>query len=190
VAEPDLVEMFRRSTDRFGERVRAVGHDQWSAPTPCDEWDVRALVDHVATEQLWAPHLLRGERLDEVGDRYDGDVLGDDPVAAWDAAVASSVAAFSAPGALDGTVHLSYGDEAAREYTLQMLTDAAVHGWDLARAIGADEAIDDDVAEHLVAAWTEREEMVRASGVFGDAVEIPDGAGPAHRLLALLGRRP
>lgn len=190
MAEPDLVAMFRRSTDRFGARVRAVAGDQWSAPTPCDEWDVRALVDHVATEQLWAPHLLRGETLDQVGDRYDGDVLGDDPVAAWEAAVASSVAAFSAPGAIDGTVHLSYGDEAAREYTLQMLTDAAVHGWDLARAIGADEAIDDDVAEHLLAAWTERAAMVRASGVFADPVDVPADADAAHRLLALLGRRP
>jgi uncharacterized protein (TIGR03086 family) len=186
----ELVEMFRRATDRFGQRLRAVGPDQWGAPTPCDGWDVRALVDHLTTEQLWAPHLLAGETIEQVGDRYEGDVLGDDPVATWDAAAAGAVAAFAEPGALDGTVHLSYGDEASGEYALQMLTDAAVHGWDLARATGGDEGIDDDIAQLLLDAWTEREAMVRASGVFGEAVAVPDDAGPAARLLGFLGRQP
>ena len=186
----DLVEMFGRSTTRFGDLVRRVADEQWSAPTPCEEWDVRALVNHVTAEQRWAPHLLAGETMDQVGDRYDGDLLGDDPVAAWEAAVGPSVAAFSEPGALDRTVHLSYGDEACSEYLLQMLTDAAVHGWDLARAIGADPAIDSDIAEHLVGALEERQEGLRASGVFGEPVAVAPEAGPTDRLVALLGRQP
>jgi uncharacterized protein (TIGR03086 family) len=186
----DLVEMFQRATDRFGQRLQAVGPDQWGVPTPCAGWDVRELVNHVTAEQLWAPHLLAGETIEGVGDRYDGDVLGDDPVGVWDEAVAGAVAAFSEPGALERTVHLSYGDEASREYALQMLTDAAVHGWDLGRATGGDEGIDEDIAALLLGAWTERQAMVRASGVFGEPVEVPDDAPAAHRLLGFLGRRP
>lgn len=185
----DLVALFARSTDRCSTLIESIRPDQWSNPTPCTGWDLRALVNHLTAEQLWAPHLLAGETIEQVGDRYDGDVLGDDPAATWRQAVAGSVAAFAEPGALDRTVHLSYGDESAREYLLQMLTDAAVHGWDVARAIGAGDEIDPEVATLLLRTWQERRELVRASGVFGDEVEVPAGADDQTRLLALLGRR-
>ena len=87
-------------------------------------------------------------------------------------------------------MHLSYGDESCREYLVQMLTDAAVHGWDLARAAGLDESIDDETAELLLEHWTEREAMVRGSGVFGEAVAVGPSASAAERMLGLLGRRP
>jgi uncharacterized protein (TIGR03086 family) len=186
----DLVEMFERSTSRFGDLVRTVDDGQWSSSTPCDEWDVRDLVNHVTAEQLWAPHLVAGETIDAVGDRYDGDVLGSEPVAAWETAVGPSVTAFAEPGVLARTVHLSYGNESCSEYLLQMLTDAAVHGWDLATAIGADPTIDADIAEHLVVALTERQEMLSASGMFGEPIGVAPDADPTDRLVALLGRRP
>ena len=185
----DLVELFRRSIDDFEARLGAVRPDQWTAPTPCDDWDVRALVNHVTGEQLWAPHLVAGETPEQVGDRYDGDVLGDDPLVTWREAAPASVEAFAAPDALERTVHLSYGDESCREYLTQMLTDAAVHGWDLARATGGDETIDPEAVDLLLAHWTEREDMVRGSGIFGDAVPVANDADAQIRLLALLGRR-
>lgn len=185
----DLVDLFRRSIERCTTVIDNVPPDRWASPTPCTEWDVRALVNHLTGEQLWAPHLVAGETIEQVGDRYDGDVLGDDPAAAWRTAVPASVAAFAEPGALDRTVHLSYGDESCREYLTQMLTDAAVHGWDLARATGGDERIDPDAAALLLDHWTQQEELVRASGVFGSAVEVGPDADTQTKLLALLGRR-
>jgi uncharacterized protein (TIGR03086 family) len=185
-----IPQLFEQAADLFGERVRAVQDDQWGVATPCDEWDVRTLVNHVVGEQRWAPHLLDGETIDQVGDRYDGDLLGDDPKAVWAEAVGPSVAAFTAPGALDGTVHLSYGDERADEYALQMLTDLAVHGWDLARGIGADDRIDEETAQLLYDTWTARRELLVASGMFAAPVDVPDDAPVAHRLLGLLGRTP
>jgi uncharacterized protein (TIGR03086 family) len=185
----DLVELFRRSTAHFGALVSSVPDRAWHDPTPCRDWDVRALVNHVVGEQLWAPHLVAGETIEQVGDRYDGDVLGTDPAAAWAEAVGPSVAAFAEPGAVERTVHLSYGDESCREYLTQMVTDAAVHGWDLATAVGGDTTIDADTVEALWAAWSPREELIRASGVFGESVEVADDAPLQTRLLALLGRR-
>jgi uncharacterized protein (TIGR03086 family) len=105
-------------------------------------------------------------------------------------AVGPAVAAFAEPGALDRTVHLSYGDESAREYATQMLTDLAIHGWDLARATAGDERIDPEVAQLLWDAWAPREQLVRGSGVFGQHVEVPEDAPVADRLLGLLGRTP
>ncbi len=59
------------------------------APTPCPEWDVQALVDHLVTEQLWTPQLLGGKTTEEVGDQ-----LGADPAGAWDAAARAAQEAF------------------------------------------------------------------------------------------------
>jgi uncharacterized protein (TIGR03086 family) len=184
----DLVDLFARATSRFTDRIAGVAPDQWEGATPCAEWDVRTLANHVTYEQLWAPHLVAGETIEQVGDRYDGDVLGDDPMAAWQAAVTGSVAAFAGAD-LDALVHLSYADVPCREYLTQMLTDAEVHGWDLATATGQDPTIDPEAASLLLTAWSGQREMVRASGVFGDDVPVADDADDATRLLGLLGRR-
>jgi uncharacterized protein (TIGR03086 family) len=132
---------------------------------------------------------VAGETIADVGDRYDGDVLGADPKQAWSTSIGPSVAAFEGAD-LSGIVHLSYGDEKTEEYLVQMLTDAAVHGWDLARGIGRDHDIDEETASLLLDHWTELEGMVRGSGVFGDKVEVPTDASAKDKLLGLLGRTP
>ncbi len=48
----DLKVLFRRAADGFGRHVHAIGDDQWHDPTPCTDWDVRVLVNHVPVEQL------------------------------------------------------------------------------------------------------------------------------------------
>jgi len=184
-----LQDLFARSIDRFNDRVAAVPDGAWSDPTPCADWDVRALVNHVTSEQAWAPHLVAGETLEQVGDRYDGDLLGEDPVSAVRDAVAGSTAAFAGAD-LDAPVHVSWGQIPCSEYLTQMLTDAEVHGWDLAVATGQDTALDPEVAELLLGVWQAQAELVRGSGVFGEAVDVPADAPAADRLLGLLGRQP
>ncbi|MFI0215033.1 TIGR03086 family metal-binding protein [Streptomyces lydicus] len=120
--------------------MHAVRDDRWDGPTPCSEWSVRDLVNHLTAEQLWVPRLVRdGATLAEVGRDFDGDVLGDDPVAAWDRAAVAAVAAFAERGALGRTVQLSYGSGPAAAYCTQLTADAVVHSWDLSRATGADD---------------------------------------------------
>jgi uncharacterized protein (TIGR03086 family) len=184
----DLPALFRRNAEAFGARVDAVPDGAWSDPTPCSEWDVSALLNHVVNEQLWAPDLMAGKTIAEVGDAYDGDLLGDDPKAAWHRSIGPSIAAFSQP--LDRTVHLSYADTPAEEYLTQMVTDLAVHGWDMAKATGGDTTIDSETATFLLGVWTALEDMVRGSGVFGEKVTVPDDASDAAKLLALMGRNP
>src|SRR5262245_47082863 len=77
----DAAELFRRSTDEWNRRIRAIPDDMWRAPTPCSDWDTRDLVNHVTYEHRWVPPLLAGATLEEVGDRFDGDLLGSDPKA-------------------------------------------------------------------------------------------------------------
>ncbi|MGQ0716785.1 MAG: TIGR03086 family metal-binding protein [Pseudonocardiales bacterium] len=173
----------------FDRRVRAVRADQWGDPTPCTEWDVRALVDHLVVEQLWAPLLLDGATMEDVGDRFDGDQLGDDPVAAWERAAAASREAFAAPGALRRSVALSYGDRPADEYCQEMTMDLTVHAWDLARGIGADERLDEELVRDVLGFIEPRVEELVGTGLFAQPVAVGEDATAQTRLLALLGRR-
>src|SRR5262249_13985475 len=79
----DVPVMLRRGVEEFGARVGQIGDGQWDEGTPNTEWSVRDLVSHVLSENLWAPPLLAGSTIGEVGDRFDGDVLGSDPLVSW-----------------------------------------------------------------------------------------------------------
>ncbi|MFG2497722.1 TIGR03086 family metal-binding protein [Streptomyces sp. NPDC048441] len=174
----------------FTDRVHAVRADQWDARTPCTDWSVSDLVNHLTAEQLWVPSLVRdGATIASVGDAFDGDMLGPDPVASWDTAAAASRGAFQEPGALDRTVHLSFGDTSAVFYCGQMISDLVVHAWDLSRAIGADEKLPDDLVAFSVREITPYAADLAKSGLFAPAVEPPDGADVQTKLLSLLGRR-
>lgn len=182
-------ELYRRCSTEFGRRVRAAS-GSWDAPTPLPGWNVRRLVHHVVEEERWAPPLLAGQTVGEVGTRLAGDLLGDDPRAAHAAAAADAMAAVTAPGALDRTVHLSFGDHQGAEYALQLAADHLVHAVDLARALGLDEAVDPEAAAAIESWFGPVEETYRSLGAIGPRVEVPADAGPAARVLGMMGRRP
>lgn len=185
----DPVALHRRGVDASDRLVRGIGDDQWSAPTPCADWDVRALVRHLAEEHAWVPPLVAGRTVPEIGE-VDAD-LGDDPVAGHAAAAAAAQAAIEEPGALGRTVHLSFGDVPGSFYVLQRTADLVIHSWDLAVATGQDLDLDDDLVQ---AAWDATAPHVtpevRAAGVFGPEVEVPEDADLLSRLLGLTGRDP
>lgn len=184
-----LLEQFSHAVAEFGSRVEQVGDDQWSAATPCREWDVRALVAHLVDECRWAPYLLSGGTVADAGDRFAGDPLGDDPKAAWRATSTASREAFSADGALDQTVSVSFGEISARDYLWQMTVDATVHAWDLARGIGADDRLDPELVRRI---HTEAEKDVEAlaqSGLFDPPIHVTTHADLQARMLGLFGRR-
>lgn len=168
--------------------MQAVGDDQWGASTPDADWDVRALVNHLVNEERWAPPLLAGTTIAEVGDRFDGDLLGDDPKAAWAAAAEACVAAAGADGALERIVHLSFGDFPGEFYLSQLVADHAIHAWDLALSIGADEALDPELVEWVYAFIAPQADQWHAAGVFGAPLEAPPGADLQTKLLRLTGR--
>src|SRR5687767_4336634 len=123
----ELDELYASSLRAFGDRVRQVGPQQWTAPTPCADWDVRALVNHIVYEQRWSVPLFAGATIADVGDQFEGDLLGSDPVNAYADAMKAALEAATETG----TVHLSFGDTPAVEYLRQLLADHLVHGWDL-----------------------------------------------------------
>ncbi|HEU4540700.1 MAG TPA: TIGR03086 family metal-binding protein [Jiangellaceae bacterium] len=184
----DPVGLYLRAAHIFDAHVRAVRHDQWGDPTPCSEWNVRQLVNHVTVEDLWVPPLLSGKTIADVGDAYDGDQLGDDPAAAWSNALADARQSVLEPSAAGRTVHLSYGDDRAGEYLLQLFADHLIHGWDLARAIGASTSLPPELVDECAAYFVRMEAMYRDIGVIAPRVDVPAEADPQTRLLASFGR--
>src|SRR5206468_11675684 len=96
--------LFDRASNEFGEKVAAIKDDQWGDSTPCTEWDVRALVNHLVSENAWIPPILGGQTIDDVGDTLDGDLLGDDPKGTWQRRADEAAGAVAEEGALERTV--------------------------------------------------------------------------------------
>jgi uncharacterized protein (TIGR03086 family) len=186
----ELLDLHARAMGHFDAVVRAIGGTQWDAPTPCADWTVRDLLNHLVVEQLWVPPLLAGASIAEVGDRFDGDRLGGDPVEVWQQASEAASSAFREDGALERDVQLSYATRRAADYCGEMTFDLTVHAWDLARGIGADDTIDPELAQFSYDLLAPQMEMVAESGIFGAPIDVPEGADIATRLLALTGRRP
>ena len=185
----DLAELFERSVGEFDSRVQAIEDGQWDSPTPCSDWSVRDLVNHLVYEDLWAPPLFEGKTIEEVGDRFEGDVLGDSPRAVWDSAASAVIAVVREPGALDRTVHLSSGDTPASRYVVELLNDHVIHAWDLARGIGADDKLDPELVDFLYDKMKPVEDSLKDSGAFGGKVSVPDDADTQTKLLAVMGRK-
>jgi uncharacterized protein (TIGR03086 family) len=184
----DLAALHLDTVRSWTERVAAVGPGHWDLPTPCEAWTVRELVNHVAGEDLWTAPLLHGSTIEEVGDRFDGDLLGADPVASALAAADEGTRAVAEMLPTHGTVHLSYGEERMDEYVRQLAADHLVHGWDLAVATGGDTALDPDLVAGVAAWFADREELYRSAGVIGPRTGA--GGDPQSDLLAGFGRDP
>jgi uncharacterized protein (TIGR03086 family) len=184
----DVREIYSICSAGFAERVHAVG-DRWSDPTPLPGWDVRELINHIVNEERWAPPLFGGSTVEAVGDRFDGDILGEDPLATVDEAATEALAAVRVEGAVEGVVHLSFGDHPGEEYAMQLAADHLVHSFDLARAVGADETLDPQAVDAVLHWFDGTEAAYREMGVIGPRVEVPDGAGAQAQLLSRFGRR-
>lgn len=186
----ELAAMYRKTASDFMDRAERINPQQWSAPTPCQDWNVRELLNHVVSEDRWMVPLFAGKTLEEVGDQFDGDVLGSDPVGNAVDAAKQAEAAVSEPGALERTVQLSFGPTQGREYVEQMMAENLVHTWDLAAATGTDRRLDPESVRECTRWFVDREDLYRQTGGIGARFPVPEGATDQDRLLAAFGRDP
>jgi uncharacterized protein (TIGR03086 family) len=184
----DVVDVHLRTVKEWQRRVGAVDGSQWDHPTPCAEWTVRELVNHVVGEDRWTKPLLDGRTIAEVGSSLDGDLLGRAPGEEADAAAEEALASAAerAPGG--GKVHLSYGDEDMGEYLWQLAADHLVHAWDLAAATGGETDLDAELVAEVASWFAEREDLYRSAGIVGP---VGPRSGDAQAdLLSRFGRDP
>jgi len=181
------IDVLAQSQDVARSVLANVSRDQLEADTPCSEWTVAQLIDHLVGAQYWAQGGVQGAPLDATGE---GAAQGDF-VATFDQAARDSLAAFSEEGALDRTVNPGFGDMPAPALLGLSATDTFTHAWDLAKATGQDT----DLAPGLAAALLEQSRQAiqpafrsEEGTIFGMEQTAPDGAPPADQLAAFLGR--
>jgi uncharacterized protein (TIGR03086 family) len=185
----DLPEVHAQALDRTHAYVERIRPEQLDETSVDDEWSVRQLLNHVVSGNLWVPELVGGKTIEEVGTRLDGDQLGTDPLAAYDASAERAARAFRGSGAMERPVAVSYGPVPGSVYCGHRFIDVLIHGWDLAVSTGQDSALDPELVAACWEVVEPQQALLAATGAFGSDVEVGPDADLQTRLLAVLGRR-
>lgn len=181
---PPTPEQLAQSLSAVGRLIGGIRDDQWAAPTPCAEWTVRDLVNHLVGVNLAFVARLRDQDPPERG----ADHLGENPSAAYRDSSAAVQAGFEQPGALERTYRGPLGTVSGAEWLHVRITDLLAHGWDLAQATDQPADLPADLAEQVLA----RSQVMMATMARGDrfapAQPVADDAPAIDRLAAFLGR--
>jgi uncharacterized protein (TIGR03086 family) len=154
------------ATDEFRRRLAEVGADQWTSSTPCDDWNVTALVEHVTGGNRMSELLLAGADAPTALDAVRS-TAGAEPRESFEETSAAQIAAFAAEGALAMTVHHPAMDMTGDLLLMFRTLDLALHAQDLAAGIDADLSLDPNLCASL---WTRLEPiapLLSGSGMFG-----------------------
>ncbi|WP_283136035.1 TIGR03086 family metal-binding protein [Rhizohabitans arisaemae] len=171
-------EMLSRAITRTSAVVREVRDDQLGLPTPCADYDVRALLGHMSRAAATFDALARKEEAP----------AKDSDHTAFESRAAGMLAAWSNPEAFEGS-----SPDMGLPMTVVFhmgLSDVVIHGWDLARSIGQDYEVDAETAETMAAFADRMAPQGRQMGIFGEEVAVSDDASAFERALALSGRDP
>jgi uncharacterized protein (TIGR03086 family) len=184
---PDATSSLEQPVQAFEQLIAALRADQWAAPTPCTEWNVRNLVNHVVRGNRLFAAALRGEPPPPA---EPADVLGDDPVAAYRAASNEMQEAFRQPGALDRVVNVPFGSVPGGVALHLRNTELLVHGWDLARATGQAANFPEAAAQQeLEFSRRALSQIPPGRTPFGPPQPVADDAPAIDQLAGLLGRQ-
>ena len=168
-----------------GRLVRGVRDDQWTADTPCAQWNLRTLSNHTTWVVSMFGDVVEGRPPTAA---RDAELLGDDPGAAFAATAAATLEAWRARG-LEGTVTFGPGELPAESALAINVFDTYVHGWDIAQATGQDAELDPELCAVLLAVLPSLAPIVRRGDNFGPEVDVAPDAPVADRMLAYLGRK-
>jgi uncharacterized protein (TIGR03086 family) len=175
-----LVDIWRQTAAKWSEVYGQVTDSQWDRLTPCKEWAVRQLVEHTLSWQAEGGRLIGA-----------GTAPGDD----WDRIRAAFDALLSDPSRLTGSVP-EFGGIPKQDLAGFLIGDLLIHSWDVARSIGADEALPPDAVEAItIGLHHVPPDLLRGTNPLGQkmmaaAVEVPADASPQDKMLAFTGRRP
>jgi len=178
------VAWFDRAAAAAQAVVDGIRPDQLDLPTPCSEWSVRELLNHVVSGTALFRSLATGGGPIDRG----ADHLGADPAAAFRTGVASLREVFAADGGLTRLVSSPFGEQPAAVLLEMRVNEMMLHGWDLATATGQPADLDPDVAAHCLESFRALRASGRGATMFADPTEAPARASLADLLAALAGR--
>jgi len=174
----DLLDLFTRASAWTAERVPAAA-DQLDAPTPCTEWKVRDLLNHMIDTQNYFAARGRGEDA-PLPNPSPPSLIGSDPVSAFTKAREELLRVYADPKVVEKT-----GPSLGIAFS-----DQLIHGCDLARATGQDASMPEDLAEAALTMVGGMLTPERRGNAFAPEAEVGDDATVQQKLLAFMGRQP
>jgi uncharacterized protein (TIGR03086 family) len=185
VENAGLVAQLDRAFAAVGELIAKVRPEQWSAPTPCTDWTVRRLVDHLIGMNRVFAALLVDEPPPQ---RPPADHIEVDPVGAYRDSAARLLAVFEQPGVLERVYTGPLGAATGAQRLQIRMYDLLAHGWDLATATGRPVELPVDVTENSLAFVRIQLTDDARPGRFGPAQQVADNAPAIDQLVGFLGR--
>ncbi len=193
----DPVAMLRETTLRVKEVVAGVKPSQANDPTPCSQWDVRGLLNHLIGGLEFTAGSIAGNppnlRIADADSSYVNEPDITVLIQAYHTILDQVLQSALRPGALDGVVTTPYfGEMTVSQIFIGTTMDQFIHGWDLAKATGQDTALDPNLVDFAYGMLTSGGfvDMGRQAGFIGPEIPLPDHASPQDKLIAYMGRQP
>ncbi len=180
----DLIDTLDQTFQHAHGVIAGITAEQYDSPTPCEEWTVRDVLDHMIGVVAGLGAAAAGEA------RAGTFELGPDPARQFEQLAAAALEAWRTPGVLDRILDGGPGPMPGRVLASINLLDTATHSWDLARATGQDATLPEPVAIAALEASLAIVSPELRAGRFGPERTAPDTADPTARLVAYLGRTP
>jgi uncharacterized protein (TIGR03086 family) len=185
----DLIKLHDRALEAATAIVANVERAQFGLPTPCAEFDVRALLNHMIGGNHRFVAIAQGEPGSSVP--ATGDFVHDDALTPYRESAEALSNAWNDPALLERTASLPFGDFPGAVALGVHTVEVVVHSWDLAKATGQPTELDPDLYDVVRQHSKDIDESFRGPGrPFGKAVTVPSGSSDTDQLMAWLGRQP
>ena len=178
------------AADAAARTVDNVRPAQFGDPTPCPEWDVRTLLNHLI---LWTSYSAeRRAHGESVSEELMAKDFAAEPgfAAAYRAQLDRALAAWADPAAWERDLNVMGTPTPAADVASLLLAEIVLHAWDLAAATGQSYAVGDKAAEAALTAVAANAELFRQYKGFAEPVPVAADAPVLDRVLALSGRDP
>ena len=182
----DPIERIERATALASDKVKGVTPADLSKATPCSEFDVRALLNHM----IGGLGILTTAAAGGKAEIPKGDQFGSDPAGTYDERRGRLLDALQVQGVLDGNWEMPFGSMPGSMMAGIAFMEHLTHGWDIAQATNQDATLPADLVSQCLEVVTPMDSMLRMPGVCGAAVIVPEDASPQDKLIAFLGRNP
>jgi len=180
----DATTALAQTNDLMNSVIGQLSADHREMSTPCTEWNVHEVLDHICSGCQSMAAGLQGQAPAE-----GVDYLAEGPANGWANAHAALTGA-ATPEILTAIHQMPFGEVPGEAAMSVIVADAVTHAWDVAKGAGVEAEISDDLAEFALATWKMVVPPEGRQGGFADVVPVPDDAGALDRLLGYTGRQP